>query len=66
MAKYKVVRAMAGFALKVGDIVDGEPIRLEDQQSISQKAFMQHNVFVKGDRHYMHLNGVIYDFVQVE
>lgn len=65
MAKYKVVRAMAGFALKVGDIVDGEPVRSSDQ-SISKIGFMQNDVFVKGDRHYTYLNGVIYDFEQVE
>lgn len=65
MAKYKVVRAMQGFALKVGDIVEGEPV-VDAQQCISKKAFMQFNVFAKGDRHYTHLQGVIYDFEQVE
>jgi len=65
MAKFRVKRAMPGFALKVGDVVEGELIQLEDN-TISQKAFMQHNVFHKGDKHYTYMRGVIYDFELIE
>lgn len=65
MAKYKVLRAMNGFALKEGQIVEGEPIYLETGKE-STSAFLQHNALVQGDKHFTYFSGVIYDFEKVE
>lgn len=64
MAKFKVVRALDGFALKIGQIVTGES--LPDINGKPNNIFLQHNVMYAGDKCPTFLTGVVYDFELVE